>query len=176
MTEAQADEKSEVESDRLMQLFMDRLDVDEEVATILIQEGFSGIEEVAYIPEAEMIEIEEFDESIARELQSRARDVLLAREIASEEGLSDQPPAEDLLALEGMDDELATQLARHGIATREDLAEQAVPDVLDVVEISEERAGELIMAARAVWFEEANEAEQPEDGADSAPAVSSSQG
>jgi N utilization substance protein A len=180
MTETQADEKSEVEAERLLNLFMQRLAVDEEVATILIQEGFSSIEEVAYVPEAEMTEIEEFDGDIVNELQSRARDVLLAREIASEEGLSDQPPAEDLLALEGMDEELAVTLARHGVATREELAEQAIPDVLDIADIGEERAGTLIMAARAVWFEEPSEDAAGEDDVQDEPpaswAASSSQG
>ena len=154
MTEVQADEKSEAEAGRVLNLFMEHLDVDEEVATILIQEGFTNIEEVAYVPEAEMAEIEEFDENMANELQSRARDVLLSREIASEEGLSDADPAEDLLTLEGMDEQLAAVLARRGIITREDLAEQAVDDLQDITDIETERAGKLIMAARAVWFED----------------------
>ena len=154
MTEVQADEKSEVEAGRILNLFMEHLDVDEEVATILIQEGFTNIEEVAYVPEAEMAEIEEFDENMANELQSRARDVLLSREIASEEGLSDADPAEDLLTLEGMDEQLAAVLARRGVITREDLAEQAVDDLQDITDIEAERAGKLIMAARAVWFED----------------------
>jgi len=128
--------------------------VDDEVATILQQEGFTAIEEVAFVPEAEMLEIEEFDQEIIKELQSRAKDVLLTREIASEEGLSDQPPAEDLLTLEGMDESLATNLARHGVATREDLAELAVDDMLDICDIDKGRAGELIMEARKIWFED----------------------
>ena len=157
MTEVQADEKSEVEAGRSLNLFMEHLDVDEEVATILIQEGFTSIEEVAYVPEAEMSEIEEFDETIANELQSRARDVLLSREIASEEGLSDADPAEDLLTLDGMDEQLAQVLARRGVITREDLAEQAVDDLQDITDIDTERAGQLIMTARAVWFEDENQ-------------------
>lgn len=123
---------------------------------ILMQEGFSGIDEVAYVPEAEMLNIEEFDSDMVGELQSRARDALLAREIASEEGISDAPPADDLLALEGMDPELAATLAHRGVITREDLAEQAVPDVLDIADIGAERAGELIMKAREIWFEDEN--------------------
>ncbi len=159
MTESQADERSEAESEKVLKLFMDKLDVDEEVALILVQEGFSSIEEVAYVPIAEMIAIEEFDEDIAKELQSRARDVMLTREIASEEGLSDAPPAEDLLGLEGMDDALAHALARRSVITREDLAELAVDDLMDLTEIERERAGALIMAARAIWFENENEKE-----------------
>jgi len=154
MTEQQADEKSEAEAERVQKLFMEQLAVDAEVANILVQEGFTALDEVAYVPEAEMLEIEEFDETIVSELQSRARDVLLTREIAREEGLSDQPPAEDLLTLPGMDDTLAQQLARHGVATREDLAELAVDDMRDIAEVDAARAGELIMEARKIWFED----------------------
>jgi N utilization substance protein A len=159
MTESQADERSEAEAEKVLKVFMDKLDVDEEVALILIQEGFSTIDEVAYVPIAEMIAIEEFDEGIAEELQSRARDVMLQKEIASEEGLSDLPPAEDLLEVEGMDDALAHALARRGVITREDLAELAVDDVTELTEIDRERAGSLIMAARAIWFESETESE-----------------
>jgi len=141
MTELQAQEKSEAETERALKLFMEKLAVDEEVAMILMQEGFSAIDEVAYVPDAEMLSIEEFDADMVRELQSRARDALLAREIASEEGISDAPPAEDLLALEGMDSELAATLAHRGVITREHLAEQSVGDVLDIVDIGEQRAG-----------------------------------
>jgi N utilization substance protein A len=164
MTEIQAQEKSEAEADRVLKLFMEKLAVDEEVATILMQEGFSGIDEVAYVPEAEMLNIEEFDSDMVGELQSRARDALLAREIASEEGISDAPPAEDLLELEGMDPELAATLAHRGVITREDLAEQAVPDVLDIADISEERAGALIMKAREIWFEDENPEASSDEG------------
>ena len=153
MTETQADEKNEAEAVRTLTLFMEQLDVDEEVATILIQEGFTNLEEVAYVPEPEMLAIEEFDEEIVNELRSRARDVLLTREIAIEEGLSDASPAEDLLALDGMDPALATVFARHGVVTREDLAEQAVDEVLEITDLDAARAGDLIMAARAYWFE-----------------------
>jgi len=175
MTEIQAQEKSEAETDRVLKLFMEKLAVDEEVAMILMQEGFSGIDEVAYVPEAEMLNIEEFDSDMVGELQSRARDALLAREIASEEGISDAPPAEDLLALEGMDPELAATLAHRGVITREDLAEQAVPDVLDIVDIGAERAGELIMKAREIWFEDENpEGSSDEGSANEASASSGS--
>ena len=154
MTEQQADEKSELESSKFLSLFMDQLDVDEEVALILLQEGFTSIEEVAYVPESEMLAIEEFDEDICRELQSRARDVLLIREIASEEGVSSGSPAEDLLMLDGMGTELAYGLASRGITTREDLAELSVDELTDLVEIEPERAATLIMTARAIWFEQ----------------------
>jgi N utilization substance protein A len=174
MTELQAQEKSEVETERALKLFMEKLAVDEEVAMILMQEGFSAIDEVAYVPDAEMLSIEEFDADMVRELQSRARDALLAREIASEEGISDAPPAEDLLALAGrMDSELAATLAHRGVITREDLAEQSVGDVLDIVDIGEERAGELIMQAREIWFmEESPEGSNGEGSGNQAPTSS----
>ena len=151
MTEAQAEEKSEVEAQALKQVFMDQLDVDEEIASIFVQEGFSSIEEIAYIPKKELMDIEEFDENIVQELRDRARDVLLTRAIASEEKAE---PAEDLLAIEGMDPELAHQLAGMGIITQEDLAEQAVDDLLEIEGLDEARASQLIMAARAPWFAE----------------------
>ena len=164
MTELQAQEKSEAETERVLKLFMEKLAVDEEVAMILMQEGFSGIDEVAYVPEAEMLGIEEFDADMVNELQSRARDALLAREIASEEGITDAPPAEDLLALEGMDSELAATLARRGVITREDLADQSVGDVLDITDIGEERAGVLIMKAREIWFADENPEGSSDEG------------
>ena len=154
MTEQQADEKNEMEAGKYLSLFRDQLDVDEEVALILMQEGFTSIEEVAYVPEAEMLAIDEFDEEICRELQSRARDVLLIREIASEEGVSSGAPAEDLLLLDGMDTDLAYGLASKGVTTREELAELSVDDFTEIVEIDPERAGKLIMTARAIWFEQ----------------------
>ena len=154
MTEQQADEKNEMEAGKFLSLFMDQLDVDEEVALILLQEGFTSIEEVAYVPEPEMLAIDEFDEDICRELQSRARDVLLIREIATEEGVSSGSPAEDLLLLEGMDTELAYALAAKGVTTREELAELSVDDFTEIMEIDPERAAALIMTARAIWFEQ----------------------
>jgi transcription termination/antitermination protein NusA len=173
MTEIQAQEKSEAETDRALKLFMEKLAVDEEVAMILMQEGFTGIDEVAYVPEAEMLNIEEFDADMVKELQSRARDALLAREIANEEGISDAPPAEDLLALEGMDSELAAKLAHRGVITREDLAEQSVADLLDIAAIGEDRAGQLIMKAREIWFADENAessgGEEPSSEASTAP-------
>jgi transcription termination/antitermination protein NusA len=153
MTEQAAEKKSESESAALVQTFKEQLDVDEEVAAILVQAGFSTIEEVAYVPAAELAAIEEFDDEIVKELRNRARDVLLTQAIASEEQASDAEPAEDLLQVEGMDDELAAVLASRGIVTREDLAEQAVDDLTAIDGIDAERAGELIMAARKHWFE-----------------------
>jgi len=154
MTAAQAEEKNEVEVQRLQQMFMEQLDVDEEIAIIFVQEGFASIEEIAYVPTKELLQIEEFDEDIVQELRDRARDVLLTRAIAKEETLDATPPAEDLLALEGMDEALAFRLASKGIVTQEDLAEQAIDDLLEVADIDEDRASQLIMAARAPWFAE----------------------
>jgi len=167
MTEAQAQEKGEAEAEGVLSIFREELDVDEEVASILIQEGFTSIEEVAYVPPAEMMEIEEFDADIVEELQSRARDIMLTRDIASEEGASE--PAEDLLGLEGMETELAYALARGGVVTREDLADQSVDELTEIVEIEPTLAGELIMAARAIWFED-EEAGTEENGTDEAKA------
>ena len=158
MTDSEAEQKTEAEAERSLSLFMEQLDVDEEVASILAQEGFASIEEVAYLPTNEMLAIEEFDPEIVTELQSRARDVLLAREIADEEHLGDVEPAEDLLSLDGMDRELAYRLANRGIVTREDLADQSVDELVELADVDAERAAPLIMAARAVWFED----EQPE--------------
>jgi N utilization substance protein A len=158
MTEAEAEQKSESEAAGLQKMFMDQLDVDEEVASILVQEGFSSIEEVAYVPAQEMLGIEEFDEEIVRELRDRARDVLLTKAIAKEEQMQHAGPAPDLLALEGMDEELAQRLAEQGVITREDLAEQAVDDIKDIAGMGQERAAGLIMKAREVWFNRAEEA------------------
>ena len=152
MTEAQAADKSEAEAEQSTHNFMEQLDVDEEVAAILVQEGFSSIEELAFVPVQEMLAIEEFDEEIVEELRSRAKDVLLTKAIASEEELSENEPAEDLLSMEGMDREVAYVLASQGVRTRDDLAEQAVDDLLELIDIDAERAGALIMTAREAWF------------------------
>ena len=154
MTEAEAEEKSESEIEKLRQVFMEQLDVDEEIAIIFVQEGFSSVEEIAYVPIQELTAIEEFDEGIVTELRDRARDVLLTRAIASEEEGDNVQPAEDLLALEGMDDTLAHHLAGKGIVTQEDLAEQSVDELLEIEDMDEERASKLIMAAREPWFAE----------------------
>jgi len=153
MTESDAEAKSETESKELVQNFMKQLDVDEDVATILAQEGFSTIEEIAYVPQAELAAIEEFDEGIVKELRNRARDVLLTQAIASEETLDQSMPADDLLLLEGMSPDLALTLARRGVRTREDLAEQSVDELADIEGLAAEKAAKLIMTARAPWFE-----------------------
>ncbi|MFZ9086734.1 MAG: transcription termination/antitermination protein NusA, partial [Steroidobacteraceae bacterium] len=158
MSEQAAAEKSESEQIELRGLFMKQLDVDEDVATILVQEGFSSIEEIAYVPTNELLGIEEFDESIVEELRNRARDVLLTQAIASEEQIGDAEPAEDLLQLEGMDTELAFELAARGVCTRDDLAEQSLDELEGVPGLDPERAGALIMAARAHWFTEEDQA------------------
>lgn len=152
MTETDMAKKHEGEAGKVKQLFMEKLDVDEEVAEALAVEGFTSLEEVAYVPMEELQAIEGFDEDIADELQRRASDVLLTQEIASEEKLNDSAPAEDLLSIEGVSEQLARQLASQGIVTREDLAEQAVDELTEVIDISEEEAARLIMAARAHWF------------------------
>lgn len=154
MTESAAEEKSEKEARQLVENFMKELDVDEDVAMILAQEGFSSLEEVAYVPASELLAIEEFNENIVNELRARARDVLITQAIVSEEVIAQAEPAEDLLELEGMDRELAYELASRGIVTREDLAEQAVDDLDGVESLDPERAAKLIMAARAHWFDE----------------------
>jgi len=153
MTESDAEAKSETEAKELVQNFMKQLDVDEDVATILAQEGFSTIEEIAYVPQAELAAIEEFDEAIVKELRNRARDVLLTQAIASEETLDQSMPADDLLLLEGMSPDLALTLARRGVRTREDLAEQSVDELADIEGLAAEKAAKLIMTARAPWFE-----------------------
>ena len=154
MTIEDAEAKSEEESRGILQMFIDKLDVDEELAGILVQEGFSNVEEVAYVPESELLAIEEFDEGIVSELRRRARDALLTQMIASEEQLEENRPAEDLLALKGMTEAIAFRLAEQGIRTRDDLAECAVDELEDVKELDPETSAELIMEARAHWFAE----------------------
>jgi len=154
MTESDAEEKSEQEAKDLVVKLMKDLDVDEDVAMILVQEGFSTLEEVAYVPASELLAIEEFNEDIVNELRARARDVLITQAIVSEEVIDQADPAEDLLSLEGMDKEIAFELASRGIVTREDLAEQAVDELSEISVLEPERAAELIMAARAHWFED----------------------
>jgi N utilization substance protein A len=152
MTEDQAEQKNEAETQSLQRLFMEQLDVDEEIAAILAQEGFSSIEEVAYVPASELVAVEEFDEDIVEELRGRARDVLLTQAIAREASLGDVEPAKDLLEMDGMDRELAYKLAAHGVVTMEDLAEQSVDELMDIEALDEARAAQLIMTARAPWF------------------------
>jgi len=156
LTIEDAERKSEEEAQAILETFMERLDVDEDVATILVQEGFSNVEEVAYVPESELLDIEEFDEEIVAELRRRARDALLTQLIAKEEVLDENKPADDLLGLEGMSERLAYRLAENGVRTQEDLAELSVDELVEVDEMDEEAAAALIMAARAPWFAEEN--------------------
>jgi N utilization substance protein A len=154
MTEEDAAEKHDQEAGTVMETFMAQLDVDEDVAIVLVEEGFSTLEEIAYVPIEEMIAIEGFDEDIVEELRSRAKSALTVIELANEEELGSVEPAADLLEMDGMDKRLAFVLAKAGIVTMEDLAEQAVDDLLEIEEMDEVRAGELIMTARAPWFAE----------------------
>lgn len=150
ITEEEASEKKAKETESIRKLFMEKLDVDEEVAQILVDEGFSTLEEVAYVPLAEMQEIEAFDEEIINELRNRARNSLLTAAIAGEEKV--EASAGDLLSLEGMDPETARLLAAKGVHTTEDLADLAVDDLVDMIGMDEARAKQLIMTARAPWF------------------------
>ncbi len=154
MTVEEAEEKSDSEARNVLEMFKEKLDVDEELAGILVQEGFTNVEEVAYVPESELLAIEEFDEGIVTELRRRARDALLTQMIASEEELEDNRPEEDLLTLDGMNDTLAFRLAERGIRTREELAECAVDELEDVPDLDPEAAAALIMKAREHWFTE----------------------
>ena len=152
MSEEEAKNKGEQDSQQLTNSLMQQLDIDKEVADILVQEGFASIEEVAYVPVEEMLEIEEFDAEIVEELRTRAKNALLARVIASGEKLGSIEPAQDLLGLKGMTRHLAFILASHGIVTREDLAEQSVDELSEVDGVDTELAAKLIMEARAPWF------------------------
>jgi N utilization substance protein A len=153
MTEEDLQGKQQAESGDILQLLIDELEVDEELAQVLVEEGFTSLEDIAYVPIEEMLSIDGFDEDIVNELRARAKDRLLTRAIANEEKLADAHPADDLLSLEGMDHDLACELAVRGVITREDLAEQSIDDLLDIDGIDSDRAGKLIMAARAHWFE-----------------------
>ena len=154
MTEEESQKKQQEESGRIRNLFMEKLDVDEEVADILLQEGFATLEEVAYVPINEMLEIESFDEATVNELRSRARNALLTQAIASEEKV--EHDIEDLMKVEGMDNDTARLLASKGVGTQEDLADFATDDLIELTGLDEERAKTLIMAARAPWFAEQN--------------------
>jgi len=153
MTADQVRQKSESEQEAARALFVAKLEVDDEIAQILVQEGFSTIEEIAYVPTAELLAIEGFDEDIVEELRARARDALLNEALAVEEELDSKQPAEDLIALEGMDEALAFELARRGILTRDDLADMAVDEIDDIEGLDAQRAAALIMEARKHWFE-----------------------
>ncbi len=151
---AKASQDTEQEVNTIKMMFKDQLDIDDEIATILVEVGFNTVEELAYVPVQEMLEIEEFDEELVEELRSRAKDALLINAIATEEKIETAQPAQDLLEMEGMDRDLAYQLAGQGIISMEDLAEQAVDDLLDLEGMDEERAAKLIMIAREPWFAE----------------------
>ena len=153
MTQDQVTAKSESEQAAARQLFMDKLEVDEEIAGILVTEGFSTVEEIAYVPAAELLAVEGFDDDIVEELRARARDALLTEALAVEEEIEEHKPADDLLSLDGMDEATAYALAARGVVSRDDLAELATDEITDIEDMDEERAGKLIMAARAHWFE-----------------------
>ncbi|OZG71702.1 transcription termination/antitermination protein NusA [Hahella sp. CCB-MM4] len=154
MTEEEAGKQQEEEYGKFVTNFVDQLDVDEELAEFLVAEGFTSLEEVAYVPMEEMLAIEGFDEDLVTELRKRAKNVLVNQALASEEQLDKAEPADDLLNMEGMDKHLAFVLASKGIITMEDLAEQAVDDLLDIEGVDEERAAQLIMTARKPWFDD----------------------
>lgn len=151
-TAANKDQSEQAE--KVKQIFMEQLDVDDEIAEILVEVGLNNVEEIAYIPVEEMLEIEGFDEELIEMLRSRAKDALLINAIASEEKIETSEPDQDLLTMEGMDDELAHEMAANGIVSMNDLAEQSVDDILEFSGMSEERAAKLIMKAREPWFAE----------------------
>ncbi|MEO6076144.1 MAG: transcription termination factor NusA [Dokdonella sp.] len=167
MTADQVREKSEAEQNAARDIFMEKLEVDAEIAQILVQEGFSTVEEIAYVPTAELLAVEGFDEDIVEELRARARDALLTDALAVEEDIDANAPEADLLELEGMDDGLAYELAANGIVSREDLADLATDELveLNIEGIDEERAGSLIMAARAAVADVDADAETEESEA-----------
>lgn len=152
LTDKEATDRTSAEQAKLVNSFTTHLQVDEEVANVLIEEGFTSLEEIAYVPIQELLSIDGFDEEIVTELRERAKNALLTEAIASEEKLGDKNPAEDLLALDGMNKELAYKLASKGIISRDDLAELAVDDLTEISEMKEPEAAKLIMAARAHWF------------------------
>ena len=154
MSASQAEEKNEQEARNLLQSFVDQLSIDESVADILVREGFSSVEEMAYVPAKEMLEIEGFNEQMVEDLRNRARDALLIKAIASEEKLEAAEPALDLLEMPGMDRVLAQLFARHGICTMDQLAEQSVDELMEIDGMDEGKAASLIMKARESWFAE----------------------
>jgi N utilization substance protein A len=151
MTAEQVAAKSEAEQTVARQLFMDKLEVDEEISAILVAEGFNSVEEIAYVPVGELLAVEGFDEDIVEELRARARDALLNEALAAEESDDSGVPAADLLALEGMDEATAYALASHGVRTSEDLSDLAADEILEfgIEDVDQERAAALILAARA---------------------------
>jgi N utilization substance protein A len=154
MSDEEAERRSQDEADKVKGMFMELLNVDEDVGLVLVEEGFTSLEEVAYVPEAEMLRIEQLDEATVMELRQRAKDIILTRAIAQEELLGDSRIAADLVEMEGMDPETLDALAALGVLSREDLADQAVDDLMEIEDMTEGRAAELIMTARRPWFEE----------------------
>ena len=153
MTQTEMSEKHELESRDQINVFVNALDIDDEFAEVLVAEGFTTLEEIAYVPAAEMLEIDGFDEDLVTELKQRAKDALLTQAIAEEEKAALAEPAEDLLNLDGMTPEMAKTLAQGGVITQEDLAELGTDELLELVELDEAAAAELILKARAPWFE-----------------------
>jgi N utilization substance protein A len=154
MTSEDAEAKQQEESQKLIDLFVDNLEIDDDLAIQMVEEGFASLEEVAYVPMEEMLDIDGFDEDLVNELRSRAKEALLNQALQAEEQLDGAKPAADLLEMEGMDNHLALVLASKGVITMEDLAEQSVDELLDIDDMTEERAGTLILTARAPWFAE----------------------
>jgi N utilization substance protein A len=154
MTDEAAAEKGELEAQENRERLMELLDIDAEVAEVLVEEGFTTLDEVAYVPAQELLQVEEFDENLVEELRKRARETLLVRDIAEQERLS---PEDDLLGMEGMDEETARLFSSRGIRSMEELAEQATDELVELTGIDEERAGQLIMTAREPWFAEAQQ-------------------
>ena len=155
MTVADMNEKHQAENDKVLTLFTEKLDIDEDFALMLAEEGFTSLEEIAYVPVEELLSIDGMDEDIVEELRERAKAAITTQALASEESLENAEPAEDLLNLEGLDRHLAFVLASRGVVTLEDLAEQGVDEISDIEELDETKAGELIMAARNIcWFNE----------------------
>ncbi|HAT4481113.1 TPA: transcription termination/antitermination protein NusA [Legionella pneumophila] len=152
MTTEEFESKNQEESSKIVNLFTSALEIDEEIATLLVAHGFSSLEEVAYVPKEELLAIEEFDEEIVEELRNRANDKLLEMALSSGKGLSGTPD-DSLINMEGMTEDLANKLASKGITTMEDLAEQSVDELMEIEGISEEKAGALIMKAREPWFQ-----------------------
>lgn len=154
MTVEEADAKSQQEADKILALFREKLGADDAVAEILANEGFSSLEEVAYVPLQELLDIEGFDAEVVNMLRERAKAALLTLAIAEEQSL-EETPQQDLIEMEGMDEQTAYHLASHGVKTREELAEQSVDDLLEMGDFTEEKAANLIMIARKIWFEDA---------------------
>ena len=149
MTQDQVAAKSEAEQLLAREVFVNKLEVDEEIAGILVAEGFSTVEEIAYVPAAELLAIEGFDDDIVEELRARARDALLNEALAAEEVIEEHKPTQDLLDMDGMDESIAYALAARGVSTQDDLAELAADEISDIDDMGMERASALILSARA---------------------------